>query len=192
MRRASLVLLVVFLAAACRQEPATAPGPTTPASPSPSPTQTGLPGASCRERMEGNPENTPDFVAVDVASEGGVDRVTFRFRKHEGAPDVPPFHIVRFVDEPTTDPQGVPADIEGEVFVQIIFQAFGVDLSGEEPVEIYTGPKEFTPGFPTVLEVEELGDFEATISWAIGLSSRTCFVVDARPTSITLEFPSAG
>lgn len=142
--------------------------------------------------MEGNPENTPDFVAVEVESAGGVDRVTFRFRQREGAPDVPPFHIVRFVEELTTDPEGLPADIEGEAFVQIIFQAFGVDLSGEEPVEIYTGPKEFAPGFPTVLEVEELGDFEATISWGIGLSSRACFVVDATPESITLEFPSEG
>jgi hypothetical protein len=141
--------------------------------------------------MAGDAENTPDFVAVEVGSEGGVDRVTFRFRKREGAPDVPPFHIVRFVDEPLTDPEGSPADIEGGAFVQIIFQAFGVDLSGEEPVEIYTGPKEFSPGFSTVLEVEELGDFEATISWAIGLSARTCFVVDATPTRITLEFPSA-
>jgi hypothetical protein len=58
-------------------------------------------------------------------------------------------------------------------------------------VEIYTGPKEFTPNFPTVVEVEELGDFEATISWGIGLSSRACVVVDATPTRITLEFPTA-
>jgi hypothetical protein len=142
--------------------------------------------------MAGDPKNTPDFVAVEVESKGGLDRVTFRFRKRGGAPDVPPFHIVRFVDELTTDPQGAAADVEGDAFVQIIFQAFGVDLSGEEPVEIYTGPKEFTPKLPTVLEVEELGDFEATISWGIGLSARACFVVDATPTSIALEFPSKG
>jgi hypothetical protein len=142
--------------------------------------------------MAGNPENTPDFVKVELASEGGVDRITFRFRRREGSPDVPPFHIVRFVDGLTTDPEGAVADVEGQAFVQVIFQAFGVDLQGEEPVEIYKGPKKFSPRFPTVLEVQELGDFEATISWGIGLSARACFVLDATPTSITLEFPSEG
>jgi hypothetical protein len=189
--RPAVALLVVAVAAACRQEPTSPPRASPTESPTPSPTPTELPGASCEERMAGNPENTPDFVAVDVDSGDGLDRVTFRFRKREGAPDVAPFHIVRFVDELTTDPQGAPAEVEGDAFVQIIFQAFGVDLSGEEPVEIYTGPKEFTPDFPTVVEVEELGDFEATISWGIGLSSRACFVVDATPTRITLEFPTA-
>ncbi|HEV8572754.1 MAG TPA: hypothetical protein VGR49_06880 [Actinomycetota bacterium] len=192
MRRVALALLAVLVAGACRREPTSPPRAGPAESPTPSPTPKELPGASCQERMAGDARNTPDFVAVDVESEGDVDRVTFTFRKRDGAPDVPPFHIVRFVDEPTTDPQGAPADIEGEAFVQIIFQAFGVDLSGEKPVEIYKGPKEFTPGFSTVLEVEELGDFEATISWGIGLSSRACFVLDATPTRITLEFPSGG
>lgn len=191
MRRGGLALVVLAIAVGCRQEP-TPPAASPTESPTASPTPKELPGASCEERMAGDAENTPDFIAVKVTSRAAVDRVTFRFRQREGAPDVPPFHIVRFVDEPTTDPQGAPADIEGEAFVQIIFQAFGVDLSGEEPVEIYKGPKEFTPGFPTVLEVDELGDFEATISWGIGLSSRACFVVDATPTRITLEFPSDG
>lgn len=190
MRRVTLALLVVTLAGACRQEPTVSPPASPTESPTASPTPKELPGASCEERMAGDPANTPDFVAVDVESKGGVDRVTFRFRKRAGAPGVPPFHIVRFVDELTTDPQGAPADVKGDAFVQIIFQAFGVDLSGEEPVEIYTGPKEFRPEFPTVLEVEQLGDFEATISWGIGLSTRACFVVGATPTKITLEFPS--
>jgi hypothetical protein len=145
MRRVAAALILVLVYAACRQEPSAPPeaSPSPTSSPTASPTPKELPGASCEERMSGEPENTPDYI-------------------------------------------------EGEAFVQIIFQAFGVDLSGEEPVEIYKGPKEFTPGFPTVLEVEELGDFEATISWGIGLSTRACFVVDATPTRITLEFPSDG
>jgi hypothetical protein len=192
MRRLALVVLAFAMAAACRQEPTNPPRASPTPSETPSPTPTELPGASCEERMAGNPENTPDFVGVEVDSEGGVDRVTFRFRQREGAADVPPFHIVRFVEGLTTDPEGAIADVEGQAFVQIIFQAFGVDLSGEEPVEIYTGPKRFTPRFSTVLALQELGDFEATISWGIGLSTRACFVLDATPTSITLEFPSEG
>jgi hypothetical protein len=72
----------------------------------------------------------------------------------------------------------------------VVFGALGVDISGEEPVEIYTGPKEFSPRFGTLREVEQLGDFEATISWGIGLAAEECFVLDVGPDHLTLEFPS--
>jgi hypothetical protein len=192
-RRLSLVVCALLLAA-CGQEPQR--GATPPASPetpeqTESPTPADLPGASCDDRTGGNARNLPDFVEVEVESEEGVDRVTFRFETNQPNVMQPPYHVVRFQDELHTDPEGAPADIEGEVFILVVFGALGVDLSGEEPEEIYTGPEEFTPGFGTVLEVEQLGDFEATITWGIGLSAEECFVLDAGPDHLTLEFPSA-
>jgi hypothetical protein len=193
MRRVAAIL-AALLAASCAQPqgPGGAPRPT-PTSPSPtaSPTQTELAGASCDDRTQGSGRNLPDFVGVEVESEGGVDRVTFEFEPNQPNVDRPPYYVVRFQDELHTDPEGAPADIEGEAFVLVVFGALGVDLSGEEPVEIYMGPTEFTPGFGTVREVEQLGDFEATVSWGIGLSSRECFVVDAAADHLTLEFPSS-
>ena len=38
----------------------------------------------------------------------------------------------------------------------------------------YTGPTEFSPGFPQLVELDESGDFEATSSWMIGLSEAGC------------------
>lgn len=166
------------------------PTPTTPEETA-SPTPTELPGASCQDRTGGDARNLPDFVAVDVQSEGGVDRVTFEFEPNRPNVKRPPYHVMRFQDELHTDPEGAPADIEGEAFVLVVFGALGVDLSSEEPVEIYTGPREFRPGFGTVREVEQLGDFEATITWGIGLSVQECFVLDTGPDHLTLEFPSA-
>jgi hypothetical protein len=186
--------MAALLLASCGQ-PATrggrpSPTPTSPA-PTASPTPTELPGASCEDQTQGSGRNLPDFVGVEVESESGVDRVTFEFEPNQPNAKGPPYYVVRFQDELHTDPQGAPADIEGEAFVLVVFGALGVDLSGEQPVEIYTGPTEFTPGFGTVREVEQLGDFEATVSWGIGLSSRECFVVDAGPDHLTLEFASA-
>lgn len=189
---ASLVCAVVLSACGQPQGDGARP-PTTPASPEPiaSPTPTELPGASCEDRTAGSGRNLPDFVDVEVESEGGVDRVTFVFEPNQPNAKQPPYHVVRFQDELHTDPEGAPADIEGEASLLVVFGALGVDLSGEEPIEIYTGPEEFTPRFGTVREVEQLGDFEATISWGIGLAAEECFVLDSGPDHLTLEFPSA-
>jgi hypothetical protein len=119
-----------------------------------------------------------------------VDRVTFRFRPRDPGAAQPPSHYVKFADRLLTDAEGTPTDVEGEAFVLVVFSAFGVELSGEQPVPIYKGPKELRPGFGTVRELQQLGDFEATVTWGIGLSQEACFVIDARPDRLILEFPS--
>lgn len=168
-----------------------------PASPVESPTGTPdgepaeLPGASCKSVNAGNPSNLPDFVDVRLESDDGVDRVTFEFEPKPDAPSQPPFHFVSFVDELITEGEGRPVPVDGEVFLLVTFQAIGVDLSGEQPVEVYTGPKRFTPGFGTLKEVVHLGDFEAQVSWGLGLAREACFVLEAEADHLTLEFPSS-
>jgi hypothetical protein len=56
---------------------------------------------------------------------------------------------------------------------------------------VYTGDERFTPGFGTLQEAVMLGDFEAQVSWGLGLSEKACYRVDAGPDHLTLEFPSA-
>ena len=183
-----MALVVLLLASACRQDGGTSSTP----EPSPPGIPGDLPGASCDEQRGGTEEVLPDFVKVEVESEGGIDRVRFIFREtRPDQPDVPPAYIVRYVDQLLSDGEGAPVDVAGEVFVAVSFQAIGVDLTQETPVEVYTGPKEFTPGFPTVLEVEQTGDFEAVVSWGIGLAREACVAVTAEGGSLTLEFPSA-
>jgi hypothetical protein len=134
-------------------------------------------------------ENVPDFIGVGVKRTPKLERITFFFRPRDPAIDQAPSHFVRFVDTLNTDAEGAPADVEGEAFLLVVFSAFGVDLSGEEPVQIYKGPKELTPDLSTVVELEQVGDFEATISWGIGLSRRACYVLEAERDHLTLEFP---
>ncbi|MGH2724325.1 MAG: AMIN-like domain-containing (lipo)protein [Actinomycetota bacterium] len=194
MRRAAILVVAVGLvAAACGREPAQTggPGPQPTSSPdAPAEPPPALPEAKCGGRGGGSASNVPDFESVAVESKGGVERVTFRFRPRDPSVTRPPSHFVRFVGGLNTDAEGVPANLEGKAFVLVVFSAFGVDLSGEEPVQIYTGPTELKPGLTTIREVEQLGDFEATISWGIGLSRRACFVVEARADRLVLEFPT--
>jgi hypothetical protein len=181
--------LIALLVAGCAQA-----NPPRPAEPRATASGTEAPpaklkGASCKGGGGGNARNIPDFVGIDVESGGGVDRVTFRFRPAPGV-NQPPSHYVKFSEELFTGEEGREADIAGKFFVQVVFGARGVDLTGTEPVEIFTGPKELTPGYGTVVEVEQLGDFESTVTWGIGLSRRACFRVDASADRLVVEFPS--
>ncbi|HEX6262564.1 MAG TPA: hypothetical protein VF097_06945 [Actinomycetota bacterium] len=198
MRRAwVLAISMALLTAACAEQsgdaestptPTETPSPTV--SPMPTATSDDLEDASCDDRQGGDPNNFPDFVEVSIESEGDTEKVEFRFEP-EGDPSDAPQYFVGFTDQLITDGEGAPVDVAGEAFVSISFMAQGVDLSGEEFEPIYTGPTEFTPDLSTVLEVEQTGDFEGLVSWGIGLSSRACFVVDARPDRIILEFPAS-
>jgi len=192
-RALAVLCVAAFLAGACGggAEPANRMGNRRQGEPTPTEAQPPkLPGASCKGRGGGAAGNTPDFVGVKVGSRDGVDRIEFLFRPRE-AVNAPPSHYVRFSDQLLTEGEGRPAQVDGRVYVVVVFGAFGSDPSGGQPVQLYTGPTEFTPGFGTVLEVEQLGDFEATITWAIGLSRRTCFRLEAAADRLVLEFPSA-
>jgi hypothetical protein len=149
-----------------------------------------LSGASCKGRGGGNGRNIPDFVGIEVQSKDGIDRVTFRFRPAAGV-NQPPSHYVKFTEQLYTGKEGREANIAGEFYVHVVFGARGVEISGEEPVEIFTGPTELTPGFGTVREVDQIGDFESTITWGIGLSRRACFRMEAEPDRLVLEFPAS-
>jgi hypothetical protein len=149
-----------------------------------------LPGASCKGRGGGNARNIPDFVGIEVESKDGIDRVTFRFRPAGGVSQ-PPSHYVKFTEQLYTGKEGREANIAGDFYVHVIFGARGAEISGEEPVEIFPGPTELTPRFGTVQEVDQIGDFESTITWGIGLSRRACFRMKAEPDRLVLEFPAS-
>lgn len=193
MRRRSAVALSLVALVSCA-------GPREgPAGPAPRPGEQQEPGAeqpealpdsTCENTTGGNPENFPRFVEVETES-GETDKITFRFEPDPGAPDEAPLHFINFSDELITDGEGRPVNAAGEAFVVVSFQAVGVDLSGEEPVEVYKGPKRFTPGYGVLLEAVHLGDFEGQVSWGLGLSKDSCFALEAEPDHITLEFPSA-
>jgi hypothetical protein len=193
-RRVAMLLVAVAMVAACAQRQpggvAQPPEPTGATEPSPEQPGGGR-DTTCETVNAGEPANFPRFVEVEVDSSGGADRITFRFEPDPSAPHKPPWHVVSFVDELITEGEGRPVEVEGEAFLLVSFQAMGVDLSTENPVEIYTGPKEFTPGFDTLKEAEWLGDFEGQVSWGLGLSRKSCFVLDASRDHITLEFPPA-
>jgi hypothetical protein len=123
---------------------------------------------------------------VAVGHHEGYDRVVFQFRD-EGLPG----YRVEYVEPPLKeDGSGDPVDVAGNAFVSVRMEpASGFDLNTGEGVLVYKGPKRL-PGTGVVKEVVRTGDFEAVLTWAIGLEAKVPFLVTttASPARLIVDF----
>lgn len=180
----AISLLIPFLLmTACRQ---TAPVTTTPGiTPSPSPAFTG----TC-ESVEGGTEGAfVHFTGATTEQEATFETITFEFSPGDQGPQaVPRFQIDAVTPPLTEDPSGEPMEVNGSHFARVIFHgASGVEFIGDTYRETYTGPKELEPGFDVLVEAEEQGDFEATLSWVMGLSRNSCWSADELEDPLRLQ-----
>jgi hypothetical protein len=114
--------------------------------------------------------NAALLTGVDVQDLGTFDRVTFQFRSEPGDP-VPTIRRAEYVDRPIlADPSGMEVTVEGGAVLKLVLGgASAVDTSVDPPQPGYTGPTRIAANLPSVVEVVETGDFEAVLSWAIGV-----------------------
>jgi hypothetical protein len=197
-----IVLLAVLAGCApIALEPSAEPTPTATASPSASPS------ASAASPVPTAPEPTVGLVPFDcalpvempatvnraqiadvrVGSHGagstGYDRIVFEFLG-PGIPEVtlragtPPF---------THDPSGLPLSVQGSSFLVLVLH--GATAITPDGKMTYTGLTDFKPGFPTLTEFTEAGDFEAVSEWVAGLTGPSCnrvFVLK-NPTRLVID-----
>ena len=70
--------------------------------------------------------------------------------------------------------------------------ASGVDLSRQSVRPVYTGPTRFCPNLPKVVELVQVQDFEATLSWVFGLRGAevpATAQVTSNPTRVVVDIP---
>ena len=95
------------------------------------------------------------------------DTVTFTF-----VSGTPPFQALTQSDAKfLEDPTGQPVTLAGTDGARIVLTGFRGDQSN------YGGAKTFTSTGPLMLQVNELGDFEGSVTWGIGLSQPACATV---------------
>ncbi len=152
--------------------------------------------AACRTVLGGG-DHVAQLVDVRVGTHDGYDRIVFELAATPdgGAFGVPRFEV-RSLEAPILDdPRGAVVPLEGSSFAGVVLHGVSgatFATSAPEGYELtYDGPRRFRTGFPVLVEAVQTGDFEATLSWAFGLSRASCFEVSVLhdPLRIVIDFP---
>jgi len=136
-----------------------------------------------------------DFSALmkglAVGRHAGYDRVTFTFDNFL------PGYVISYIEPPIKeDGSGKPVNIAGSDYVQVLMQpASGFDLNSGECVIVYKGPKRISgadAGTSVVKDVVRTGDFEAVLTWTIGLADKAAYKVQTleSPPRLVIDFDS--
>jgi hypothetical protein len=123
----------------------------------------------------------PLLVAVRVGSHRTFDRVVWEFRG--GAPTT---RVIRYVRELRADGSGEPVRIAGSAILELtMFQANAHDENTGQS----TAPSRVVAGLGNVIEVVQSGDFEATVSYGVGLARRQAYTLRTlrNPSRVVLD-----
>jgi hypothetical protein len=130
-------------------------------------------------------QSAPTLVDVRSARHPGFDRVVFEFR---GAV---PQHTVRYVGQLVEDGSGKPVSVAGAADLEVVFHGANAHTEDGTPS---VGPKRFSPGLTAVKEVAQIGDFEAVVSYGIGLDRRRPLTVStlSGPSRLVIDVSTTG
>jgi hypothetical protein len=176
--RAATALSLIGAISACQRPPAQDPppsdAPSTTAVASAPPLRTNEPEAPPASSSTSF-EKTVGIVSVPregfprmqtglrAAAHQGFDRVVFEFQG-----GVPGFHL-EYIDHPVRDcGAGEPQDIAGDAHLEVRMSPANAHTEEGKP----TVPgRELKPGLPNVREIQRTCDFEAVVTWVIGVGS---------------------
>ncbi|MGQ0802440.1 MAG: AMIN-like domain-containing (lipo)protein [Actinomycetota bacterium] len=186
-RRATVLaacLALALLAGACGEDDSDSSSPGT--DPPASSTGPGCTFDGGREPVElAPPTETLLLTDVRMAGHPCFDRIVFEL---EGV-GPPGFEVGYLENPPTEDPTGNPVGVSGSVYLEIRMQsASGFDFDANAPS--YTGPTRLNPSDTMYArEAVRTGDFEAILTWVVGLDEARDFSVSTLvdPTRVVVD-----
>lgn len=176
---------LVALALGCGQEAGPEATPTTSPSPSVTATASGrceAPSAASTAKRESG--ETPPVALLTKVEVRGTDcsaRMVFTFD------EAVPGYEIGYQSGPFAGPDGEPVEVQGSAFLSMrLFPASGVDLSGGQPRQTYTGDRSFTVKPGPVRQLRLIEDFEAQMVWVAGAEAAKPFTVDREANRLTV------
>jgi hypothetical protein len=130
-------------------------------------------------------QSIPTLVDVRAGGHAGFDRVVFEFR---GAV---PEHRVQYVDQLVEDGTGDPVSVAGAANLEVVFEGANAHEENGSPT---LTRRRFSPGLPAVKEIAQLGDFEAVVSYGIGVDRRRPIEVStlSSPSRLVIDIATTG
>jgi len=112
----------------------------------------------------------PVLTAIRTGRHGSYERLTLQFTSSFGEANVGYVPVVH------ADPSDQVVPLQGRSYLQVVVHGAVAHWSAT-PIAPYTGPSTVTPGYPTLKQVSIAGDFEAVLSFGIGLDRTAGFQV---------------
>jgi hypothetical protein len=193
MKRFALAVVFVLLFAGCSGDDESSKGsdPTTPTAGQCEPQS----GASLSKKISEVLQDRPTSYLTDVEVEVAecVERVIFTFEPTEPGPGFEVSYQPPAVAK-IQDGSGNRLEIAGDDFLVVrLSPAMTAKIEGEEVEPTYDGPRKIPApaGAETIREVAMTGDFEAQVTWAIGLGNKLPFIVAFSDDELVVEISNA-
>lgn len=164
-----MAMAILAAGTGCQAVPS-APSPVDPAPPTtPAVVSSSEPPAATSVPSGKPPAPAGLLVEMRAASHPGYDRLVIEF-----GGDRPPPHRIHADDEVRHDPTDRLISLQGKHFQVVVCDGATLDTARWEsdPAKArrYTGPERITPDLPLLKEVVIAGDFEAVLSFGVGLA----------------------
>ena len=130
-------------------------------------------------------QSIPTLTDVRAGGHSGFDRVVFEFRG-----PVPEYRV-DYVDQLVQDGSGQPVAVAGAADLEVVFQgADAHDADGTPTIS----PRRFSTGLPAVKEIAQIGDFEAVVSYGIGVDRKRPLKVStlSNPSRLVIDVSTTG
>ena len=127
----------------------------------------------------------PTLVDVRAGGHTGYDRVVFEFRGPV------PEHRIGYVDQLVQDGSGNPVSVAGAADLEVVFEGANAHDEDGSPT---ISPRQLSPGLTAVKEVAQIGDFEAVVTYGIGVDRRRPIEVStlSSPSRLVIDVPTTG
>lgn len=129
----------------------------------------GAPTSTRTRTVDRAPQPAPHVVNVRTGRHATFDRVVFDLKGEA------PGYRVGYVSEVREDGSGKVVDTRGRT--NLLVRLTPANAHHENGSPTYTGPSRFTVDYPALREVAFAGDFEATVSIALGIRHKNGFRV---------------